>query len=133
MTVPDPAQISPTQATILLVEDNLSNITTIVDYLQAKGYAVLVAMNGREGVAMARQQQPDLILMDIQMPEMDGLEAIARIRQDPAIATTPIIALTALAMKGDRERCLQAGADEYVSKPVRLKALLQLMQGFLRP
>ncbi|BAW96693.1 two-component hybrid sensor and regulator [[Synechococcus] sp. NIES-970] len=133
MTVPDPAQISPTQATILLVEDNLSNITTMVDYLQAKGYAVLVAMNGREGVAMARQQQPDLILMDIQMPEMDGLEAIARIRQDPAIATTPIIALTALAMKGDRERCLQAGADEYVSKPVRLKALLQLIQGFLRP
>lgn len=133
MTVPDPAQISPTQATILLVEDNLSNITTMVDYLQAKGYKVLVAMNGREGVAMARQQQPDLILMDIQMPEMDGLEAIARIRQDPAIATTPIIALTALAMKGDRERCLQAGADEYVSKPVRLKALLQLMQGFLRP
>jgi CheY-like chemotaxis protein len=131
MTVISQDQSFSPQATILLVEDNLSNITTMLDYLKAKGYAVLVAMNGREGVDMAREQKPDLILMDIQMPEMDGLEAIALIRQDSRIQATPIIALTALAMKGDRERCLQAGADEYVSKPVRLKALVEMIQAFL--
>lgn len=131
MTILDSDQRPTAQNTILLVEDNLSNITTMMDYLKAKGYQVLVAVNGKEGVETAQAQQPSLILMDIQMPEMDGLEAIKIIRRDPVIAKTPIIALTALAMAGDRERCLQAGANEYVSKPVRLKELIQLIENML--
>ncbi len=131
MTILDSDQMPTAQNTILLVEDNLSNITTMMDYLKAKGYQVLVAVNGKEGVETAQAQQPSLILMDIQMPEMDGLEAIKIIRRDPVIAKTPIIALTALAMAGDRERCLQAGANKYVSKPVRLKELIQLIENML--
>lgn len=131
MTTLEPDQMPTTQKTILLVEDNLSNITTVMDYLKAKGYQVFVAVNGKEGVETAQAQQPHLILMDIQMPEMDGLEAIEMIRRDPVIGRTPIIALTALAMTGDRERCLRAGANEYVSKPVRLKELIQLIEKIL--
>jgi CheY-like chemotaxis protein len=110
-------------ATVLIVEDNLANIDTIGDYLAVKGYQVLMAADGREGIALAQRHRPDLILMDVQMPGMDGLEAIRRIRQDPPIAAIPIIALTALALPADRDRCLAAGADDYLSKPVRLKQL----------
>ena len=121
------------RATILLVEDNEDNITTIVDYLTFKEYAVLAARTGREGVALATAHCPDLILMDIQIPEMDGLEAMRQLRRSVPCATTPIIALTALAMSGDRERCLAAGADDYVSKPVSLRGLVELIQRFLEP
>ncbi|MEB3359338.1 MAG: PAS domain S-box protein [Synechococcales bacterium] len=117
---------------ILLVEDNEANIITISSYLEVKGYRVLLANNGQEAIDVAQAQHPDLILMDIQMPGMDGLEAIRHIRQDPALTPTPIIALTALAMTGDRERCLAAGANEYLAKPVRLKQLVILIQSLLR-
>jgi PAS domain S-box-containing protein len=112
-----------TPPAILLAEDNETTILTLTEYLEAKSYRVLVARNGAEAVALARESRPALILMDIQMPVMDGLEAIRRIRDDPTIAPVPIIALTALAMPGDRERCLAAGADEYLSKPISLKGL----------
>jgi len=116
---------------ILLAEDDRANVETVLNYLEAKGYRVVVAGDGSEAVDLAREQDPDLIVMDIQMPGTDGLEAIRRIRADvdPAtghrmgLADTPIIALTALAMPGDRERCLAAGADGYISKPVSLRAL----------
>ena len=89
------------------------------------------ATNGVVAVRLARELRPALILMDIQMPVMDGLSAIREIRADPAIAAIPIVALTALAMPGDRERCLAAGATEYMSKPVNLKALTELVKCLL--
>jgi CheY-like chemotaxis protein len=111
------------QALILLAEDNESNILTLSSYLIAKGYQMLIANTGEEAIKMALEHRPKLILMDIQMPGMDGLEAIIKIRQLPEFANLPIIALTAMAMAGDREKCLLAGATDYLSKPVILKQL----------
>ena len=118
---------------ILLAEDNEANICTMMDYLQVQGFRVNLARNGIEAIKMAQQQHPDLILMDIQMPEMDGLEATRQIRANLSLASIPIIALTALAMLGDRERCLAAGANEYMTKPVSLKKLLNLIAQYLAP
>jgi CheY-like chemotaxis protein len=119
-------------ATVLLVEDNEDNILTVADYLVFKNYRVVVARNGREGLEIAAAAQPDLVLMDVQMPEMDGLEAIRRLRRMPGFAATPIIALTAMAMMGDRERCLSAGADYYMSKPISLRELTATIEAALR-
>jgi len=116
---------------ILLAEDNDANISIFVEYLSLKGYPLVVAHNGKIAIELAQQTQPDLILMDIQMPEMDGLEAIQRIRQIPELAHTPIVAITALAMDGDCDRCLAAGANAYLSKPIKLKQLAQLIQELL--
>lgn len=120
--------LTPTQMPlILLVEDNEANISMIESYLQARGLQVLLARNGVEAIQMASQNQPDLILMDIQMPEMDGFEATQRIRTESDLKETPIIALTALAMPGDRERCLEAGATDYLTKPISLKHLVRIL------
>jgi PAS domain S-box-containing protein len=113
---------------ILLAEDNQSNIETIFEYLEIKGYEILLASNGLEAVALALAHIPQLILMDIQMPEMDGIEATQRIRQDATISHIPIIALTALTMPEDREKCLRAGANDYLSKPFRLQELVGKIQ-----
>jgi len=123
--------MSNDRGTILLAEDNEPNIMTLNEYLQDHGYTVLLARNGREALAKAEEKPPDIFLMDIQMPEMDGLEAIQRLRADSRFTSTPIIALTALAMPGDRERCLAAGANEYLSKPVSLKILRETIAGLL--
>ncbi|NTW01596.1 MAG: PAS domain S-box protein [Oscillochloris sp.] len=120
--------VNATGVWILLTEDNESNIQTTCEYLQIKGYQVAIARNGYEAIEKAEAMRPNLILMDIQMPKMDGLEAIRRLRTMPAFAHTPIIALTALAMPGDRERCMAAGASEYLIKPVRLKGLLETIK-----
>ncbi|MEE3716332.1 response regulator [Tumidithrix elongata RA019] len=116
---------------ILLVDDNEANVITVSGYLEAKGYRIISAKNGKESIALAQSEDPDLILMDIQMPEMDGLEAIQQIRQVPNLANKPIVALTALAMAGDRERCIEAGATEYLAKPIRMKELSQTIQTLL--
>jgi len=116
---------------ILIAEDNEANVMTISSYLTAKGYRLLLAGNGEEAIAKAISAQPDLILMDIQMPLMDGLEATKQIRQIPSLVNVPIIALTALAMTGDRDRCIAAGANEYLSKPVKLKQLTIIIQQLL--
>ncbi len=118
-------------SSILLVEDNQASASTMVNYLEAKGYRLILAENGEKAIALAQSEKPDLILMDIQMPGMDGLEAIKQIRLNANLAQIRIIALTARAMPGDRDRCLEAGANEYVSKPVRLKQLTSLMQDLL--
>ena len=116
---------------ILLAEDNEENINLFADYLSLKGYRLVIAHNGRMAIDLAQKTHPDVILMDIQMPEMDGLEAIQRIRQIPELADTPIIALTALAMSGDRDRCIAVGANDYLSKPVSLKQLVQKINTYL--
>jgi CheY-like chemotaxis protein len=115
---------------ILLAEDNEANILTISSYLEAKGYRLIIAKNGLEAINLVLSEQPNLVLMDIQMPGMDGLEAIKRIRAQNLI-DVPIVAVTALAMEGDREKCLAAGANEYLSKPIKLKQLATLIQQFL--
>jgi PAS domain S-box-containing protein len=120
---PDAPQAPPAPV-ILLAEDEENNIYTLSTYLTAKGYQVVVARNGAEALERAHAVRPALIVMDIQMPGMDGLEATRRIRADATFAAIPIIALTALAMAGDRERCLAAGADDYLSKPVSMKGLV---------
>jgi signal transduction histidine kinase/CBS domain-containing protein len=116
---------------ILLAEDNEANISTFSSYLEAKGYRLLLANNGQQAIDLAQSEYPDLILMDIQMQGMDGLAAMRHIRQQPKLINTPIIALTALAMKGDRDRCLEAGANEYLSKPVKLRQLAATINQFL--
>jgi signal transduction histidine kinase len=117
---------------ILLAEDNMPNVLTIAEYLESYEYRVVVAHDGLEAITKAEEVSPDLILMDIQMPAMNGLQAIAHLRTNPRFALTPIIALTALAMPGDRERCLAAGASDYLSKPVSLKLLRNSMETMLR-
>jgi signal transduction histidine kinase/ActR/RegA family two-component response regulator len=124
-------EISHRVSTILLVEDNEANINSISSYLTAKGYRTLLARNGLEAINLAQSQLPDLILMDIQMPKMDGLEAIRHIRKHPQLIGVPIVAVTALAMNGDREKCLSAGANDYLSKPIKLKQLATIIQQFL--
>jgi CheY-like chemotaxis protein len=121
----------PISPLILLAEDNEANIATFSSYLEAKGYRILLATDGQQAISIAKSDRPDLILMDIQMPVMDGLEAIAQIRLDPSLANIPIIALTALAMEGDREKCLAVGANEYLSKPIKLKALADIIWSIL--
>jgi len=120
----------PAQPLILLAEDNPANIDTFSAYLTSCGFRLIVAANGQEAINLA-QQQPDLILMDIQMPGMDGLEAIRQIRADCTLTKVPIIAVTALAMAGDRDKCLAAGATEYLTKPVSLKQLKTMIQQLL--
>jgi CheY-like chemotaxis protein/nitrogen-specific signal transduction histidine kinase len=122
----------PEPPLILIVEDNELNINTISSYLTVKGYRPIVAQDGASAIQLTQQHHPDLILMDIQMSGMDGLEAISCIRQNPQIANIPIVALTALMMEGDRDRCLDAGANDYLTKPVKLKQLNQTIQQWLR-
>ncbi len=117
--------------TILLIEDTPEVVMMVRDYLEVAGYNVAVAEDGLEGISQAKRTHPDLILMDLQMPRMDGFEATRNLRSDPAFKTTPIIALTALAMQGDRERCLAAGMDEYITKPVNLKGLVKIIEACL--
>lgn len=117
---------------ILLAEDNEANRITLVSYLKAKGYRLLIAMNGEEAIALTQSHAPDLILMDIQMPGMDGIASMKQIRRHASAESLPIIALTSLAMVGDRERCLEAGANDYLTKPVKLKQLVTTIQQFLR-
>ncbi len=111
-------------ATILIVEDNAANMTLAVFLLQSAGHTVLSATDAEAGLTLARDERPSLILMDIQLPGIDGLEAIALLKRDEATRAIPVIALTALAMKGDEERIRAAGCDGYIAKPMRYKEFL---------
>ncbi|MHC5598633.1 MAG: response regulator [Nostoc sp.] len=117
---------------ILLVEDNQANIDTMSGYLESRGYDLILANNGQQAIDLVRVQRPDLIVMDIQMPGMDGLEAMRRIRNERQFVDIPMIALTALAMPSDRQTCLAAGANEYLTKPIKLKELVTTIQLLLR-
>lgn len=116
---------------ILVVEDNDDNMTLIVDVLQSLDHVVLKATDGEQGVAVARQEKPDLILMDLSLPRMDGWTATKLIKSDPELAHIPVIALTAHAMVGDRERAIQAGCDDYIAKPINLQELAAKLRVYL--
>lgn len=113
---------------ILLVEDNEMNLDMLTRRLERRGFEVLVAIDGAQGIEVVKQEMPDLILMDMSLPVMDGWEATRRLKADPKLRHIPIIALTAHAIAGDRERCLAAGCDEYESKPVKFPRLLEKIQ-----
>ena len=123
--------LSTNLRTILIAEDNEANTISVTSYLEAKGYHCVIAQTGLEAINLAKVHHPQLILMDIQMPEMDGITATKQIRNEPTVADIPIIALTALAMSGDRERCLEAGANDYLSKPFQLKYLAQVIEDLI--
>ena len=110
--------------TILIADDDKKSIKLLRDVLQASGYSVAVARDGRETVALAQEQKPDLILMDIRMPVMDGIAAMKKLRADPNTDRIPIIAITAHAMRGDKERFIQQGFDDFLAKPVDIHVLL---------
>ena len=118
-------------ATILIVEDNPDNMTLTVLLLESAGHAVLSAVDAEAGLTLARAQQPDLILMDIQLPGMDGLQATALLKADEVTRAIPVIALTALAMKGDEERIRAAGCDGYIAKPMGVKEFLTTVAAHL--
>ncbi len=126
-----PQSASARLPVLLIAEDNPANQATYSDYLSTKGYQIVLAANGAEAIERAREARPDLILMDVQMPGMDGLAATRRLRADPDLGTIPIIALTALVMPGDRERCLAAGMNVYLTKPVSLNQLAQTVEVYL--
>ena len=111
-------------ARVLIVEDNPANMTLATFLLQSAGHVVLSARDAETGIALARVEQPDLVLMDIQLPGMDGLEATALLKSEPSTRAIPVIALTALAMKGDEQRILAAGCDGYIAKPLAYKEFL---------
>ncbi len=120
-------------ATVLVVEDTPANMKLATMLLERAGYRVLRADNAVDGIAIAREQQPDLILMDIQLPGMDGLEATRRLKQDETTRAIRIAALTAFAMKGDEERIRAAGCDGYIAKPFQYRAFLAEVAQLLNP
>lgn len=119
-------------AKILLVEDNEMNRDMLSRRLAKRGYEVLIAVEGEQGVALARTGSPDLVLMDMSLPVLDGWEATRRLKSDPATRSIPIIALTAHAMAGDREKAREAGCDDFDTKPVELPRLLSKIEGLLQ-
>jgi CheY-like chemotaxis protein len=113
---------------ILIVEDNEKNLKLVRDLLQVKGYRTLEAGTAELGIELARRHTPQLILMDIQLPEMDGVAALSQLKADPSTAQMPVIALTAFAMPDDRQRFRQAGFDGYLVKPINIRELLEVVQ-----
>jgi len=118
-------------STILIVEDNEMNREMLSRRLESRGYQVLLAVDGEMGIDVARVSEPDLILMDMSLPVMDGWEATRRLKADAALRHIPIIALTAHAMANDREKALEAGCDDYDTKPIELQRLLAKMEALL--
>ena len=113
---------------ILVVEDNIDNYELVRFMLERAGYEVFLAMNGRDGVAAARVQKPDLILMDLTMPEMDGWLATERLKADENTKSIPLYALSAHTLPGERKRALEAGCDGYVSKPIHMAGFLEVIE-----
>ena len=119
-------------ATILVVEDNEMNRDMLTRRLKRQGHKVMTAVDGAQGVAMATQEQPDIVLMDMSLPVLDGWEATRRLKADAATAGIPVIALTAHAMESDREQALAAGCDDYDTKPIELPRLLEKISRLLQ-
>ncbi len=118
--------------TVLIVDDEPKNVKLFKDILEKVGYKTIIAVDGEQGVQLALKEKPDLILMDMQMPIKDGLEATREIKDNPLTNKIPIIALTALAMRGDEERMSAAGCDDYISKPVQIRALIDKVGSYFQ-
>ncbi len=118
--------------TVLLVDDEQRNVFALSSYLQAQDMDVIVAENGEQALAMIKEYNPGIVLLDMMMPVMDGYDTLAAMKQNGDLERIPVIAVTAKAMKGDREKCLEAGAWDYVSKPVELKSLLEKMNELMK-
>jgi CheY-like chemotaxis protein len=116
---------------ILIIEDDEMNLDMMIQRLELRGYRVLGAINGLDGIDLAREELPDLILMDVNLPEINGLEATRRLKAEPATRHIPVVALTAHAMAGDRDKALQAGCDDYETKPVNFQRLLSKIEALL--
>ena len=121
------------EKTILIVEDDPKNLTLFRDLLKVTGYITIEATNGRQGVELAKARQPGLILMDIQLPEMDGIEATKILKADIVTRKIPVIALTSYAMKEDREKAFAVGFDGYLPKPIDIHEFLKIVADFLSP
>ncbi|WP_374306562.1 response regulator [Methylocella sp.] len=117
--------------TILIVEDNELNMKLFNDLLEAHGYRTVQTRSGLEAVGLARQHRPDLILMDIQLPEISGLEVTRQLKEDEELRHIPVVAITAFAMKGDEEKIRQGGCEAYLSKPISIVKFLETVRGFL--
>ena len=118
--------------TILIVEDNEKNMKLVRDILRHNGHATIEAQTGGEGVRLASEKKPDLILMDIQLPDIDGIEALRRIREDPALDAVAVIAVSASVMPDDHRKIIESGFDAFVTKPINLKSFLDTVQRFLQ-
>lgn len=118
---------------ILLIEDNPDNREMVRFVLETAGYEILIGQTGAQAVTLAHQERPDLILMDLSLPEKDGWTAAAEIRADPALSAIPLVALTAHTLPGDRKRAMAAGFDAYISKPVDIPRLLKTLAAFFAP
>ena len=119
--------------TVLIVEDNELNMKLFNDLLEAHGYRTLGTRNGIEALELARKHRPDLILMDIQLPEVSGLEVTKWLKDDPELKAIPVVAVTAFAMKGDEERILQGGCEGYISKPISVPHFLETIARYIGP
>lgn len=117
---------------ILIVEDNEKNLKLVRDVLQHKGYETIEAMTGLEGVRLALERKPDIILMDIQLPDIDGITALGRIRADPATGRIPVIAVSASVMPDDQQRIVASGFDAYITKPINVKSFVETVDKFAR-
>jgi two-component system cell cycle response regulator DivK len=117
--------------TILIVEDNEKNMKLVRDVLQAKGYSTLEAVTGEDGVRLAIERKPDLVLMDIQLPGISGIEALRQLRANPETAAIPAVAVTASVMQQDRSKITEAGFDSYLGKPINLKEFLDTVRSML--
>ena len=117
---------------VLIVEDNELNMKLFHDLLEAHGYETLQTRNGMDALALAREYRPNLILMDIQLPEVSGLEVTRWIKDDPELKSIPVIAVTAFAMKGDEEKIREGGCEDYIAKPISVTKFLEAVQKFLR-
>jgi two-component system, cell cycle response regulator DivK len=120
-------------ATVLVIEDNPTNMKLATTLLETAGHTVMTATDAEAGLTLARERRPQLILMDIQLPGMDGLQATMQLKNDPRTREIPVIALTALAMKGDEERIRAAGCDGYIAKPMRYQDFLAMVAQQLQP
>ncbi len=125
--------MSPLDKTVLVVEDNDLNMKLFHDVLEAGGYNVLQATDGMEGWRMAREQRPDLIIMDIQLPDVSGLEVTKWLKADETLKSIPVIAITAFAMAGDKVKILEGGCDAYIVKPISIPDFLRTIERFARP
>lgn len=121
----------PARKTVLIVEDNELNMKLFHDLLEAHGYATIEARTGSQALALAAKLRPDLILMDIQLPEISGLQVTRELKNDPNLADIPVIAVTAFAMKGDEERIRAGGCEDYIAKPISVAGFLEKVKRYL--